>query len=176
MNNHQSINESSIRAPRDRSDSFDQSTISTNKLLQRHAVNMNPNDLVELRSNLRPGQISKRSIIPKVNEMPVRANEELKDQVDRDIEVRNEEIFTREFVNMREEMAKRATSTRQNIGGEDVEMRRVHVKDLSQIFKSKNDIYKIFTTSGQLYLPPFEDCTLDYLRGLMNSTKKVRSI
>ena len=86
---------------------------------------------------------------------------------------RDEQIYMKEFVNMREEMDKRVKTHTQNVGNEQVEMKRVHVKDLSQIFKSKNDIYKILITSGQIYLPPFEDCTLDYLRGLMNYSKNV---
>ena len=57
--------------------------------------------------------------------------------------------------------------------GEQVQMKRIHTKDLSQIFKSKKDLYTILMTEGQFYLPPFDDCTLDYLRDLMNHKKLV---
>jgi hypothetical protein len=76
---------------------------------------------------------------------------------------------------MRKELDKKVKTRVEKFDDEEVEMMRVNAKDLSQIFKSKKDIYRIFSTSGQIYLPPFDDCTLDYLRGLMNNTKKVTS-
>lgn len=47
--NATSILESSARSRRDRSGSFDQSTISTAKLFQRHPINETPTDLIPLR-------------------------------------------------------------------------------------------------------------------------------
>jgi hypothetical protein len=60
--------------------------------------------------------------------------------------------------------------------GEEVEVKRIHTRDMSQLFKSKKEIYTILMSQGQLYLPPYEDCTIDYLRDIFNGRKKVMMI
>jgi hypothetical protein len=39
--------------------------------------------------------------------------------------------------------------------------------------KSKVDIYNILAIEGQLYLPPISDCSMDFIREIMNGKKKV---
>jgi hypothetical protein len=39
--------------------------------------------------------------------------------------------------------------------------------------KSKVDIYNILAIEGQLYLPPINDCSMDFIREIMNGKKKV---
>ena len=166
-----SVNQSQ-RPRRDRSGSFDQSTISTAKMLQRHPVNMNPNDLIELRQSHIPQSLLQQPIVPGMDRVPLGRNEEIK-RADRDANTRNERIYMQEFANLRADMDRAGTSRIQDVMGEEVSMKRIHTRDLSQIFKSKKDIYTILMTEGQFYLPPFEDCTMDYLRALMNDQKKV---
>lgn len=45
---------------------------------------------------------------------------------------------------------------------------------LSSAFKSKADIYAALTVKGQLYLPPFNDCSMDFISAIMRGKKKVR--
>ena len=39
--------------------------------------------------------------------------------------------------------------------------------------KSKLDIYIILTNEGQMYLPPINDCPIEFIHGIINGTKKV---
>ena len=41
--------------------------------------------------------------------------------------------------------------------------------------KSKADIYKILTKEGQLFLPPFDECPMVFIKDIMMGKKKVRS-
>lgn len=54
-------------------------------------------------------------------------------------------------------------------------MKRVHTRDLSRLFKSKRDLYNIMLIEGQHYIPPIEECTVDFLRDLFCGKKKVSS-
>jgi hypothetical protein len=57
--------------------------------------------------------------------------------------------------------------------GEQVGLKRIHTREMSRLFKSKREIYQILLIEGQYYLPPFEDCTVDYLRDIFCGKKKV---
>ena len=60
---------------------------------------------------------------------------------------------------------------------------RVLTQDLVQIMRSKQDIYKILTITGQImvtltcigqyYLPPFNECTVDFMRDVFSGRKLV---
>jgi len=39
--------------------------------------------------------------------------------------------------------------------------------------KSKLDIYNILTKEGQLYMPPMNDCTMNYIKEVLTGKKKV---
>ncbi len=56
---------------------------------------------------------------------------------------------------------------------EDVETVEVSRGQLNSAMKSKLDIYRILAIEGQMYLPPFKDCSMDFLKGVINGTKKV---
>jgi hypothetical protein len=73
-------------------------------------------------------------------------------------------------------MDKKGTYRIQDAMGEHMEVKRIHTREMSQLFKSKKEIYTVLMSEGQLYLPPFEDCTIDYMRDIFNGRKKVRSI
>ena len=44
---------------------------------------------------------------------------------------------------------------------------------LNSAMKSKLDMYNILAIEGQLYLPPFQDCTMDFIKQLVTGQKKV---
>jgi hypothetical protein len=69
---------------------------------------------------------------------------------------------------------RRANTTRiEDVLGEEVEVKRIHTRDMSRIFRSKKEIYEILFVEGQYYLPPIEDCPIDFLRDLFCGKKKV---
>ena len=39
--------------------------------------------------------------------------------------------------------------------------------------KSKLDLYNILAIEGQLYLPPLQDCSMDFIKLVMTGRKKV---
>jgi hypothetical protein len=39
--------------------------------------------------------------------------------------------------------------------------------------KSKLDIYRVLSTEGQLYLPPYNEVTMDFLSDIIQGKKKV---
>jgi len=57
----------------------------------------------------------------------------------------------------------------------DTETVEVSRGQLNSAMKSKLDIYRILAIEGQMYLPPFKDCTMDFLKGVINGSKKVPS-
>jgi hypothetical protein len=56
---------------------------------------------------------------------------------------------------------------------DDTETVEVSRGQLNSAMKSKLDIYRILAIEGQMYLPPFKDCTMDFLKGVINGSKKV---
>ena len=58
---------------------------------------------------------------------------------------------------------------------EDVETVEVSRGQLNSAMKSKLDIYRILAIEGQMYLPPFKDCSMEFLKGVINGSKKVPS-
>jgi hypothetical protein len=118
------------RQRRDRSGSFDQSTVSTNKRLQVNPTGQNPDDLIELRNSNPNINFLRPSVIPRMNEIPRDRNEESKTH-NRDIEAREEKIMIMEMANLRQDMADRNTSRTQEVMGEQVQMKRIHTKELS---------------------------------------------
>ena len=47
--------------------------------------------------------------------------------------------------------------------------------DLRNFVKSKEDLYIILTIEGQLHLPPYDDCTMDFMRDALSGRKKLLS-
>lgn len=39
--------------------------------------------------------------------------------------------------------------------------------------KSKLDVYKVLTKEGQYYLPPYTECTMDFMADVIQGKKKV---
>jgi hypothetical protein len=48
---------------------------------------------------------------------------------------------------------------------------RVMTSDLSKYIKSKDDIYDILTIEGQLHLPPFDECTMEFMKDVLSGKK-----
>ena len=44
---------------------------------------------------------------------------------------------------------------------------------LQGVMKSKLDIYNILTKEGQIYLPPFNECTMQFVKDIFTGKKKV---
>ena len=42
--------------------------------------------------------------------------------------------------------------------------------------KSKLDVYRILTKEGQYFLPPFNECTMDFIGDIIQGKKKVSVI
>ena len=51
---------------------------------------------------------------------------------------------------------------------------RVSRGQLSHAMKSKLDMYNVLAIEGQLYLPPYQHCSMLFLRDVMSGKKKVR--
>jgi hypothetical protein len=49
----------------------------------------------------------------------------------------------------------------------------VVASDLRNFVKSKQDLYIILTIEGQLHLPPYDDCTMEFLRDALSGQKKL---
>lgn len=45
--------------------------------------------------------------------------------------------------------------------------------DLSQFIKSKEDLYYILSVEGQLHLPPYDECSMEFMRDVLKGTKKL---
>jgi hypothetical protein len=50
---------------------------------------------------------------------------------------------------------------------------QVVASDLRNFVKSKQDLYIILTIEGQLHLPPFDDCTMEFMRDALSGKKKL---
>lgn len=50
--------------------------------------------------------------------------------------------------------------------------KQISSKELAGVLKCKKDVYNILTREGQLYLPPYDECTLEFMKGLLNGEKK----
>jgi hypothetical protein len=50
---------------------------------------------------------------------------------------------------------------------------QVVASDLRNFVKSKQDLYIILTIEGQLHLPPYDDCTMDFMRDALAGRKKL---
>jgi hypothetical protein len=57
--------------------------------------------------------------------------------------------------------------------GEEHTMKKIHTREMSRIFRSKKEVYQILMIEGQFYLPPIEECTIDFLRDIFSGKKKV---
>jgi len=89
-------------------------------------------------------------------------------------EVRDRQLFEEELKEVRDEMKFKNTSRMQEAMGPILgTMRKVHTREMSRLFRSKKEIYQILTVEGQFYLPPYEECTLDFVRQMFCGTKKV---
>ena len=45
--------------------------------------------------------------------------------------------------------------------------------ELSGRMKSKLDVYRVLTKEGQYYLPPYTECTMDFMADVIQGKKKV---
>jgi ssRNA-specific RNase YbeY (16S rRNA maturation enzyme) len=52
-------------------------------------------------------------------------------------------------------------------------MSRVVASDLRNFVKSKQDLYIILTIEGQLHLPPYDDCSMEFMREALAGRKKL---
>ena len=52
-------------------------------------------------------------------------------------------------------------------------MSQVMASDLRNFVKSKEDLYIILTIEGQLNLPPYDDCTMDFMRDALSGKKRL---
>ena len=84
-----------------------------------------------------------------------------------------EEKFMAEVQELRSDMTAKGTSRSQDVMGEAISVRKVHTKEMSRLFKSKNEIYNVLLIEGQYYLPPFEECTIDFMRDVFKGRRKV---
>ena len=50
---------------------------------------------------------------------------------------------------------------------------RVVPSDLRQFVKCKKDIYMILAYEGQYYLPPYDECSMDFVRDALAGKKKL---
>ncbi len=50
---------------------------------------------------------------------------------------------------------------------------KVVPSDLRRFIKSKKDIYEILLFEGQYYLPPYDDCPMDFLRDALSGVKRL---
>lgn len=129
---------------------------------------MDPNDMITInRSNvpqMRSNQMFSSGLPDYTQHIPSLSHyEEVKQDPPNEEEVQEEKALMNEMQQVRLAMNKKNTSRVQDVMGEEIEVRRVHTRDLSQIFRSKKEIYTILMNEGQIYLPPMEDCTLDYI-------------
>lgn len=51
--------------------------------------------------------------------------------------------------------------------------RKVYANDLKSVIKSKYDLYNILGLEGQFHLPPFDDCTMEFLRDALRGAKRL---
>ena len=51
--------------------------------------------------------------------------------------------------------------------------KKVFTNDLKQFIKSKEDLYCILGVEGQFHLPPFDECTMEFLRDTLCGRKKL---
>ena len=54
-------------------------------------------------------------------------------------------------------------------------MKEVSKSHLKSVMRSKLDIYNILTKEGQLYMPPYNECSMQFINEIMMGKKKVRS-
>ena len=50
---------------------------------------------------------------------------------------------------------------------------RVVANDLRQFVKEKNDLYTILGIEGQFHLPPYDECSMEFLRDVLKGRKKL---
>ena len=50
---------------------------------------------------------------------------------------------------------------------------RVLTNDLRRFIRSKDDIYNILAVEGQMYIPPYDECPIEYLRDALAGRKHV---
>ena len=52
---------------------------------------------------------------------------------------------------------------------------KVNTNDLRNVIKSKHDLFQILALEGQLHLPPFDECNMEFMRGVLAGEKKLIS-
>lgn len=50
---------------------------------------------------------------------------------------------------------------------------RISRSELSSKMRSKLDVYNILANEGQLYLPPYEYCTMEFIQAIFMQRKRV---
>ena len=56
-----------------------------------------------------------------------------------------------------------------------MEKKRVNLLDLGSKARSKPELFRLLTAEGQLYLPPYKLCPIDFIADLIDEKKKVQS-
>ncbi len=52
-------------------------------------------------------------------------------------------------------------------------VKQVVASDLRNFVKSKEDLYVILAIEGQLHLPPYDECTMEFLRDALSGRKRL---
>ena len=53
------------------------------------------------------------------------------------------------------------------------QVKRVMASDLRNFVKSKEDLYIIMSIEGQLHLPPYDECTMEFMRDALSGKKRL---
>ena len=56
-----------------------------------------------------------------------------------------------------------------------MEKKRVNLLDLGNKARTKLELYRLLTAEGQLYLPPYKLCPIDFISDLIIEKKMVQS-
>ena len=143
--------------------SFDQNqdSIATKRLRTNNYVH-DPNDIVNIQGNI------------KGPSMMMMHQQQQHFNLPDDKEGLDQHIYQAEFKELRQDMQEMNTGRSQDVMGEQMTgIRKVHTREMSRLFRSKREIYQTLLIDGQFYLPPIEDCTIDFLRDIMSGKKSV---
>ena len=53
---------------------------------------------------------------------------------------------------------------------------KINLLEFGQNFQSKNEIYRFLVTEADIHLPPQKECSIYFVRDILNGTKKVNLI
>ena len=132
--------------------------------------------MIELRKETKGSQKlmyappARKSIIPSGAGQNDDEEEKSGDNIDEQAE---ELAYYEEIQRMKKDMKKAGVTTTQAVMGQEVKLKKIHTREMSRLFRSKKEIYEMMLINGQYYLPPFEECTIDFLRDIFKGKKLV---